>query len=585
MSVSESRDARDRWFHGIHAHSVPSSSSGESGAVVALAPPDELVRLDLYGTLREKHVRLTPRQLRAMYADVRERTDRALAGLDPAALRAVPEPSLNPLDWALGHVAHFYECMVLRHLAPDAPPFLPGHDAHALFDSFRAAHDDRWRPETVVGSDPTLDEIRGYLGDVCRALLDALGPDASADAPLDPVTSYLHVYGILHEHWHIEDFIQTRQTLGYAAPSRLPSSGTGTYVVDAWGGFAAVPDATSLAKSLAMTTDATTAFDSNGASSGYASIPAGKYALGARRDDPWVFDAERWAHDIDVPAFRIAKAPVTNADFAAFVVAGGYDRRHLWSHEGWRWRTRERREKRGEAPRHWVKRDEVREEGSERSGDSSGDSSRGAFADWFEVRFDGAPAPLRPHAPVTHVTWYEAEAYCAWVGGRLPTEAEWEVAARTEPKSRRIGADADADRDRDVDAESTNPPKRRAYPWGDAPPTPNRANLDGFHGGTVDVGALPDGDSAWGCRGMLGNAWEWTASAFLPYPGFAMDFPYRENSAPWFGYRKVVKGGCWATSAPIARAGYRHSFWPDMNATFTGFRVAMDGAAAGRGRL
>ena len=306
------------------------------------------MRLDLYGTLREKHVRLTPRQLRAMYADVRERTDRALAGLDPAALRAVPEPSLNPLDWALGHVAHFYECMVLRHLAPDAPPFLPGHDAHALFDSFRAAHDDRWRPETVVGSDPTLDEIRGYLGDVCRALLDALGPDASADAPLDPVTSYLHVYGILHEHWHIEDFIQTRQTLGYAAPSRLPSSGTGTYVVDAWGGFAAVPDATSLAKSLAMTTDATTAFDSNGASSGYASIPAGKYALGARRDDPWVFDAERWAHDIDVPAFRIAKAPVTNADFAAFVVAGGYDRRHLWSHEGWRWRTRERREKRGE---------------------------------------------------------------------------------------------------------------------------------------------------------------------------------------------------------------------------------------------
>jgi iron(II)-dependent oxidoreductase len=576
MSVSESRDARDRWFHGIHAHSLPSSSSGESGAVVALAPPDELVRLDLYGTLREKHVRLTPRQLRAMYADVRERTDRALAGLDPAMLRAVPEPSLNPLDWALGHVAHFYEFMILRLLAPDSPPVLPGHDVHALFDSFRAAHDDRWRPETVVGSDPTLDEIRGYLRDVTRKLLDALGPDddpsASADAPLDPVSSYLHVYGILHEHWHIEDFIQTRQTLGYPAPPRLPPRGA-PYAVDAWGGSAAAPDAKFSSKSLKS--DAT----SGGALSGYVSIPGGKYLLGATREDPWVFDAERWAHEVDVPAFRVAKAPTTNADFAAFVAAGGYDRRELWSHEGWRWRTRERQEKRGEAPRHWVRR--VRGGGGGSSGASSGESfgssasSSGAFGDWLEVRFDGAPTPLRPHAPVTHVTWYEAEAYCAWVGGRLPTEAEWEVAARTEPEPASRGAG-------DAKTASTS---RRAYPWGDAPPTPNRANLDGFRGGTVDVGALPDGDSAWGCRGMLGNAWEWTTSAFLPYPGFAMDFPYRENSAPWFGYRKVVKGGCWATSAPIARAGYRHSFWPDMNATFTGFRVAMDGAPAARGRL
>ena len=169
------------------------------------------------------------------------------------------------------------------------------------------------------------------------------------------------------------------------------------------------------------------------------------------------------------------------------------------------------------------------------------------------------------------MSWYEAEAYCAWVGGRLPTEAEWEVAARTEPGN--YGPD-------------TERLKRRAYPWGDSPgPDTSRANLDGFRGNTVDVGALPDGDSAWGCRQMLGNGWEWTSSAFLPYPGFQMDFPYRENSAPWFGYRKVCKGGCWATSAPIARAGYRHSFWPEMNAVYVGFRVAIDGAPNAIGKL
>ena len=110
---------------------------------MTLASPEELVKLDLYGTLKEKHVRLTPAQLRLMYEDVRERTERTFANLTPAQLRATPEPSLNPFDWGLGHIAHFYEFMILKLLAPDASPVLPGHDVHALFDSFRAAHDDR----------------------------------------------------------------------------------------------------------------------------------------------------------------------------------------------------------------------------------------------------------------------------------------------------------------------------------------------------------------------------------------------------------------------------------------------------------
>jgi hypothetical protein len=115
---------RDRWFHGVHAHFVPSMSRERDvppGAAVALAPPSSLKDLDVYGTLREKHVRLSRGQIRAMYSDVRERTKRALAGLSPAQLRAVPEPSLNPFDWGLGHIAHFYEFMILRLLAPETP--------------------------------------------------------------------------------------------------------------------------------------------------------------------------------------------------------------------------------------------------------------------------------------------------------------------------------------------------------------------------------------------------------------------------------------------------------------------------------
>ena len=127
--------------------------------ILALATPDDLVKLDLYGTLAEKHVGLTRRQVRLMYRDVRERTERVFAGLTPEQLRGKIESSLNPMDWGLGHIAHFYEFMILRLLAPGSEPVLPGHDVHALFDSFRAAHDDRWKPKEVCGSDPTLGEI------------------------------------------------------------------------------------------------------------------------------------------------------------------------------------------------------------------------------------------------------------------------------------------------------------------------------------------------------------------------------------------------------------------------------------------
>jgi iron(II)-dependent oxidoreductase len=107
-------------------------------------------------------------------------------------------------------------------------------------------------------------------------------------------------------------------------------------------------------------------------------------------------------------------------------------------------------------------------------------------------------APLEPFHPVIHVSWYEAEAYCNWAGRRLPTEAEWEMAASAEPAP---------------DGESITEHKRR-YPWGDQPPTPELVNLDSRFLGCVDVGAFPRGDSAFGCRQMAGNVWEWTASAF-----------------------------------------------------------------------
>jgi gamma-glutamyl hercynylcysteine S-oxide synthase len=164
--------------------------------------------------------------------------------------------------------------------------------------------------------------------------------------------------------------------------------------------------------------------------------------------------------------------------------------------------------------------------------------------------------PLEDHLPVLHVNWHEASAYCRWAGRRLPTEAEWEMAACAEAKPDGGGI-----------AERT-----RLYPWGDEPPTPERANLDWRNMGGIAVHALPAGESAFGCRQMIGNVWEWTSSTFGPFPGFVPG-PYKEYSTPWFGDHKVLRGGCWVTRSRLARNHYRNFYKPDRHDVWAGFRT------------
>jgi iron(II)-dependent oxidoreductase len=181
---------------------------------------------------------------------------------------------------------------------------------------------------------------------------------------------------------------------------------------------------------------------------------------------------------------------------------------------------------------------------------------RAAGRDGWEERVYDEWHPLRDDHAIIHVCWWEADAYCRWAGRRLPTEAEWEAAAAAEPSAdgSRLGS------------------RRRRYPWGDEPPASHHANLDAAHAGTVSVHAFPAGDSAFGCRQMLGNVWEWTASDFLPYPGFIVD-PYKEYSAPWFQTHKVLRGGCWATRPRLIRNTWRNFYTPDRRDVFAGFRT------------
>ncbi|HSH60531.1 MAG TPA: SUMF1/EgtB/PvdO family nonheme iron enzyme, partial [Acidimicrobiales bacterium] len=136
--------------------------------------------------------------------------------------------------------------------------------------------------------------------------------------------------------------------------------------------------------------------------------------------------------------------------------------------------------------------------------------------------------------------------YCRWAGRRLPSEAEWELAA-------------------------TGRPKRR-FPWGDDEADPSHANLDWLAMGTAEVDSFADGDSPFGCRQMFGNVWEWTASTFGAYPNFERD-AYKEMSEPWFGSRKVLRGGSWATRSRFLRTTMRNYFTPERRDVFAGFRT------------
>jgi iron(II)-dependent oxidoreductase len=262
-------------------------------------------------------------------------------------------------------------------------------------------------------------------------------------------------------------------------------------------------------------------------------VPAGEFTMGTSTE-PWALDNERPAHRVHVDAFFIDTVPVTNGAYAGFIAAGGYDDRRWWSEEGWAHRARANLG----APRFWL-----------RDGDG-----------WLRDRF-GVLEPIPADEPVVHVSYHEAAAYAAWAGRRLPTEAEWEKAARFDPATGRS----------------------RRFPWGDEDPGPEQANLGQRHLHPAPVGAYPAGASPLGVHQLIGDVWEWTGSDFTGYPGFTA-FPYREYSEVFFGSTyKVLRGGSFGTDAVACRGTFRNWDYPIRRQIFAGFRCARDASPDERG--
>ncbi len=407
-------------------------------------------------------------------------TDTLFSVIDAARLEVPKIRIVNPPLWEIGHVGWFQEFWIHRRGSFEAPSIVPGADR--LYDSARVHHDTRWSLDL-----PDLDATRRYGRTILERSLEMLDR-----GPLTDELAYFAQLSTLHQDMHNEAFCYMWHTLGYPAPLPLPQP--------------AVRGAHEGAGDIA--------------------IPPRKLVLGAAPASGFVFDNEKWGHEVELPAFAIARHAVTNAEFRAFVEDGGYRRTELWSDAGRQMLD----ETALAAPRYWR-----------RDGDA-----------WLVRRFEREIA-LNPLEPVTHVSFHEAEAWCRWAGRRLPTEAEWECAAATGPDDT----------------------IKRRYPWGDAAEQAVEAlaQLDARCAGPVHACDFPAGRSGWGACQMLGNVWEWTSSRFAPYPGFSAD-PYKEYSAPWFvDDHRVLRGGSFATPLRLIRNTWRNFYMPHRADVFCGFRT------------
>jgi ergothioneine biosynthesis protein EgtB len=249
------------------------------------------------------------------------------------------------------------------------------------------------------------------------------------------------------------------------------------------------------------------------------------HAQDARATFAW--DNEKPAHKVFLEDFQIDRALVSNGDYLEFIKAGGYQDFRWWHSAGWEKVNTEH----WQAPLYWEQRD----------------------GEWMIRDFGGLHAATeRANEPVSHVSFLEASAYAKWAGKRLPTEAEWEKAATTSPHE-----------------------AKQPFPWGDGAPDESRANL--FENGlwnVAPIGAYPDGQTAYGCQQMIGDAWEWTTSDYTPYPGFKSEFD--EYNDKWFVGQKVLRGGSFATPRIHIRSTYRNFFYPHERWMISGFRCAKE---------
>lgn len=393
----------------------------------------------------------------------------------------VPQPitDVSPPKWHLGHISWFFEAMFLNKYVRDYQPFHPGYAF--VFNSYYESFGERVeRPSRGSLSRPTVAEVMKFRKHVTERMCDLI---ETIDEKLWPEFSNTVVLALNHEQQHQELMITDIKYILAKNPLRPPYL-KGPASPDR-------PAATKLPPAK------------------FIEFAGGVYDIGYTSDG-FYYDNERPVHKQFVNDFKLQNRLVTNAEYLQFIEDGGYRDFRFWLSDGWE----TARTQNWQAPLYWEQRD----------------------GEWFEYTLRGLQK-LNPNAPVCHVSYYEADAFAQWAKKRLPTEAEWETAARA------------------------------------AGVQPNGGNF-------LDSNLLhpvPLTASSNALQQMLGDVWEWTASAYLPYPGYRrIEGPLGEYNGKFMINQMVLRGGSCATPQDHIRITYRNFFQPDKRWQFKGFRLADD---------
>jgi ergothioneine biosynthesis protein EgtB len=414
------------------------------------------------------------------YRAVRAQSVALVQPLLPEDTVVQPTLDVSPPKWHLAHTTWFWETMLLKQFTLGYEVFHP--DYAFLFNSYYNSLGSRVnRADRGTLSRPPLADVyryRAYVDEHMAALLDRL-------ADLPPVATELVELGLHHEQQHQEllatdiKYILSTNPLapGYLSPEQLPpAAGSASYLSEA----------------------------------AWLAVPGGIYPVG-HQEAGFSFDNELPVHDALLAPFEIQNRLVTNGDFLQFIEAGGYRQFQFWLGEGWDLANREG----WQAPLYW---------------------SQAADGQWLRYGPTGL-APLSLGAPVSHISFYEADAYAQWAGARLPTEAEWETAARY------FGA------------------------------TPQGGNW--LETGHFDPQPLAADASPTQCHQLLGDCWEWTYSPYHPYPGYQRAAgALGEYNGKFMINQLVLRGGSCATPESHIRLTYRNFFHADKRWQYTGLRLA-----------
>ncbi|QUT05229.1 ergothioneine biosynthesis protein EgtB [Sphingobium phenoxybenzoativorans] len=405
------------------------------------------------------------------YGAIRALTQALASPLSDADATVQAMDDASPAKWHLAHVTWFFETFILRDHVPGYRPF--DENFAYLFNSYYEAEGPRhMRAHRGMLTRPSLREILNYRAHVDAALMDAF--DGLPEHARDLVTLGLH-----HEQQH-QELLLTDILYLFAQNPMQPAM---------WATPSAMP---------APMPDPIR----------WIAGEAGVVEIG-HDGKGFAFDCEGPVHQAILRPHALAHRPVTNGEWLEFMADGGYREARHWLSDGWAWVQAEG----VEAPLYWRHQDN---------------------AGWTRFGHDGRH-PVNPAAPVTHISLFEADAYASWAGARLPTEVEWESAAK--------GLDPDSGTQ--LDRAAT--PRPRAC------------------------------ESADGLAQMFGDVWEWTGSAYRPYPGFrAAEGAVGEYNGKFMSGQFVLRGGSCATPRGHMRASYRNFFYPHQRWQFTGVRLARD---------